>query len=87
MRMVAGNVIIYYLHDTLTPSYVRAASYGTQNSSGALVPQIGDVIEDFHGWDVKGECYEPITVKVVHVIELTPGFERKAFEVRVQTVR
>lgn len=87
MRMVAGDVNVYYIHDELTPDNVRAASYGTDSSSGALVPQIGDVIEGFHGWDAEYQSYEALTVEVVHVLEIETGGLHKAFEVHVKTVR
>jgi hypothetical protein len=81
MRIVPGDVNVYYYHDTLTPNNVRAASYGTEGSSGALVPEEGDILHDFHGWD--GEKYEPITVRVTEVTQFGDGVI--AFEVRVTT--
>jgi len=82
MRLVHGDVNVYYLHDTLTPDNVRAASYGTAATSGALVPEVGDVLHDFPGWT--GEEYEPITVKVVEVKSIGDGCQ--AYEVTTTTV-
>lgn len=85
MRMVPGDVNVYYMHAELTPRNVRAASYGTTSSSGALVPEVGDVINDFHGWD--GERYEAITVRVVNVDKIVTYADHEAYEVTVETVR
>jgi hypothetical protein len=82
MRMVSGDVDIYWYHDTLTPGNVRAASYGCDKDSGRLIPEVGDVISGFHGWD--GERYEPITVRVTEVEEIGDGVT--AFQVKVTTV-
>jgi hypothetical protein len=85
MRMVSGDVNIYYFHETLTPSNVRAASYGCDRDSGALVPEVGDIIWDFHGWD--GEDYEPITVRVTAVKQIDGAAPvSAAFEVTVATI-
>lgn len=62
MRMVAGDINVYWQHETLTPTNVRAASYGSDHDSGCLIPDIGDVIHDFHGY-----MGEPITVRVTKV--------------------
>jgi hypothetical protein len=80
--MVSGDVNIYYSHEVLTPGNVRAASYGTESSSGTLVPEVGDVFRDFHGWD--GE-YQAITVRVVRVKEIDTGGLHRAFEILVAT--
>lgn len=82
MRLVNGDVNVYYYHDTLTPENVRAASYGTESTSGALVPEVGDILRDFPGWT--GEKYEPITVRVTEVKMFGDGVE--AYEVRTATV-
>jgi len=82
MRMIAGDVNVYWYHDTLTPHNVRVAAYGTEHNSGTLVPDEGDIIRDFPGWD--GENYEPITVRVVSVRQFGQGCV--AFEVLVTTV-
>lgn len=68
MRLVAGDINVYWQHDTLTPEQVRAASYGSQYDSGTLLPDVGDVVRDFHGF-----MGEPTTVKVVSVVEFGQG--------------
>jgi hypothetical protein len=82
MRMMAGDINIYWQHDTLTPDHVRAASYGCDKDSGRLVPEVGDVIKDFHGWD--GQEYEQITVRVIDVEHFGVGVT--AYKVTVTTV-
>lgn len=82
MRLVNGDVNVYYMHDILTPGTVRAASYGTANTSGALVPEVGDVLRDFPGWN--GTVYEAITVRVTEVKAFGDGVE--AYEVLTATV-
>lgn len=82
MRLVNGDVNVYYYHDTLTPHNVRAASCGTAGTSAALVPEVGDILHKFPGWT--GEEYEPITVRVVSVEMIGDGVE--AYEVRTATV-
>jgi hypothetical protein len=79
MRMVPGDINVYWYHETLTPHNVRAVTYGTPNNSGTLLPDVGDVIRDFHG-----EYGVPITVRVVQVRRFGVGVE--AYEVRVATV-
>lgn len=79
MRMLNGDINVYWYHEGLTPGTVRAASYGTDYDSGALVPDVGDVIRDFHG--LYGA---PIVVRVVSVTRIGQG--TTAFEVRVATV-
>lgn len=79
MRMVRGDVNVYWFHDTLTRHNVRAASYGSQNDSGRLVPDEGDVIRDFPG--LYGV---PLTVRVEAVMEVGDG--TTAYEVTVVTV-
>lgn len=79
MRMVHGDINVYWHHDTLTPSNVRAASYGTDHDSGALIPDVGDIIRDF-----PGHYGEPIAVRVVEVEQIGVGVV--AFSVRVTTV-
>ncbi len=82
MRLVSGDVNVYYYHDTLSPHTIRAASYGTASTSGALVPEVGDVLHNFPGWT--GEEYEPITVRVIDVKMIGVGVE--AYEVRTTTI-
>jgi hypothetical protein len=82
MRLVNGDVNVYYFHDTLTPGNVRAASYGTASTSGALVPEVGDILHNFPGWT--GSAYEAITVRVIAVKSVGEGVE--AYEVRTTTV-
>jgi len=82
MRLVTGDVNVYYMHDTLTPGSVRAASYGTANTSGALVPEEGDILHNFPGWT--GTEHKPITVRVVSVKMIGHGVE--AYEVQTTTV-
>ena len=82
MRLVNGDVNVYYLHDELTPGNIRAASYGTANTSAALVPEVGDILHNFPGWT--GSEYEPITVRVVEVKMIGDGVE--AYEVHTTTV-
>ncbi len=82
MRLVNGDVNVYYMHDTLTPGNVRAASYGTATTSGALVPEVGDILRNFPGWT--GTVYESITVRVVDVEMIGDGVE--AYRVRTATV-
>lgn len=79
MRMLAGDINIYWQHDELTPYTTRAASYGTSHDSGTLIPEIGDVINGFHG--LYGE---PITVRVTHVDMIGDGVT--AYLVTVATV-
>jgi hypothetical protein len=79
MRMLHGDINVYWYHDELTPFTVRAACYGTTHDSGALIPDVGDVIRDFYG-----EMGEPITVRVTEVKQTGQGVV--AFEVRVTTV-
>ena len=79
MRIVSGDVNIYWYHDELTPYAVRGASYGTGNNSATLLPDVGDVVRDFYG--LFGEL---ITVRVVSVESI--GQEVEAYEVRVSTV-
>lgn len=81
MRLTYGDVNVYYYHDTLTPQNIRAATYGSPRSS-ALVPEVGDLLTNFPGWD--GERYEPITVRVTEVTPFGDGVE--AYEVRTTTV-
>lgn len=50
MRMMVGDINVYWQHATLTPGNVRAASYGSDRDSGTLIPDVGDVINDFHGF-------------------------------------
>lgn len=82
MRFQHGDINIYYYHDTLTPENVRAASYGSSHDSGTLVPEVGDVLNGFPGWT--GSEYEPITVRVVSVVQI--GKVNAAYDVRVTTV-
>lgn len=79
MRMQTCDINIYWLHEELTPNSVRAASYGTSHDSGTLVPEVGDVINDFHGY-----CGEPITVRVTRVDMIGVGVI--AYQVTVATV-
>jgi hypothetical protein len=79
MRMLHGDINVYWYHDELTPHTVRAATYGTAYDSGALIPDVGDVIRDFHGY-----MGEPITVRVTEVKQFGDGVV--AFEVHVATV-
>lgn len=79
MRMLAGDFNVYYYCKTLDPkglaSNVRAACYGNDHSGG-LVPEVGDVINDFHGlMDL------PIRVRVDQVTPIGQGCT--AFEVQV----
>lgn len=83
MRRIHGDVNIYYYHDTLTPENVRCASYGTANSSGTFLPEVGDILHDFPGWT--GEEYEDITVRVIEVKDIGDGCQ--AFAVRTATVQ
>lgn len=83
MRLVHGDVNVYYYHDTLTPGIVRAASYGTAYTSGTLVPEVGDILHNFPGWT--GTKYEPITVRVTEVKSIGNGCE--AYGVTTTTVR
>ena len=80
MRMQAGDINIYWQHERLTPTTVRAASYGTSHDSGTLVPEVGDVINGFHG--LYGE---PITVRVTGVDMIGDGVI--AYMVTVATVK
>jgi len=82
MRLVNGDVNVYYRHDTLAPDSIRAASYGSAMTSGALVPEAGDILRDFPGWT--GEEYEPITVRVVEVKSIGDGVA--AYEVFTTTI-
>jgi hypothetical protein len=82
MRLVNGDVNVYYMHDTLTPHSVRAASYGTDRTSGALVPEVGDVLHNFPGWT--GTKSEAITVRVTEVKSIGDGIE--AYEVHTTTI-
>lgn len=82
MRLVNGDVNVYYLHDTLTPHNVRAASYGKESTSGALVPEVGDILHDFPGWT--GTEPEAITVRVTEVEMIGEGVE--VYQVRTTTV-
>lgn len=79
MRMLNGDFNVYWYHDMLTPSTVRAACYGTGQNSGGLVPEVGDVINGFPG--LMGE---PIAVRVIEVRQF--GEDSLAFDVRVTTV-
>lgn len=79
MRMVAGDINVYWQHETLTPSNVRAASYGSDHDSGCLVPDVGDVVDGFHGYMGK-----PTKVKVTKVEETGQGV--RAFVVTVADV-
>lgn len=79
MKMLFGDFNVYWHHDTLTPHAVRAACYGSRNNSGGLVPEVGDVINDFHG--LNGE---PIAVRVTEVEQFGDGVV--AFDVKVTTV-
>lgn len=76
MKMVFGDVNVYWRHDTLTPHNVRAASYGTPGDSGTLVPEVGDIIRDF-----SGHMGALITVKVTEVRRV--GREVTAYQVTV----
>ena len=78
MRFAYGEVNIYYHHDVLTPGNVRVATYGTARSS-PLVPEVGDVLNNFPGY-----ADEPITVRVTDVKMIGDGVE--AYDVRVTTV-
>lgn len=79
MRIVNGDVNIYWLHDTLTPHNIRGVDYGTSNNSATLLPDAGDVVRNFCGLDGA-----PITVRVVSVVEFGQGCT--AYEVCVTTV-
>lgn len=79
MRMLAGDINVYWYHQELTPHNVRAATYGNNSTSGTLIPDVGDIIRDFHG--LYGE---PITVRVMSVEQVGRGC--LAYEVRVADV-
>jgi len=79
MRIVNGDINIYWYHDQLTPGAVRGADYGTDHNSATLLPDVGDVVRDFHG--LYGA---PITVRVVSVEQIGDGCV--AYEVRVTDV-
>lgn len=68
MRMLNGDFNVYWQHDTLVPTNVRAACYGSRNNSGGLVPEVGDVIRDFHGL-----LGMPITARVIRVDQIGNG--------------
>lgn len=68
MRMMAGDINVYYQHVSLTPGTVRAAAYGTVRNSGTLVPDVGDYIRDFHGY-----MGAPTTVRVTAVESIGDG--------------
>lgn len=80
MRILNGDVNVYWYHDELTPTCVRGAAYGSPRSSATLVPDEGDIIRDFYG--LYGD---PITVRVVWVKQVGDGCV--AFEVHVTTVQ
>ena len=80
MRMQAGDINVYWQHEELTATTIRAASYGTSHDSGTLVPEMGDVIRDFHGY-----MGEPITVRVISVDMIGRGVI--AYLVTVATVK
>lgn len=79
MRMLYGDINVYWHHETLTPHNVRAANYGTDHDSGTLIPDVGDVIRDFPG--LYGT---PIAVRVTSVEQIGQG--RTAYQIRVATV-
>lgn len=76
MRMLSGDFNIYYTSEALMaehfkgvqPDQIRAACYGTGNNSGGLVPEVGDVIQGFHGY-----MGAPVTVRVVSVQQFGAG--------------
>lgn len=76
MKMLNGDFNVYYVCPELTGTTVRAACYGTDHNSGGLVPEVGDVIRDFHGW-----MGAPTTVRVVEVEQIGDGCV--AFQVTV----
>jgi hypothetical protein len=76
MRMLSGDMNVYWRHDTLTPENVRAATYGSRFDSGTLIPDVGDVIHDF-----PGHMGALITVKVTEVEQV--GRDFTAFQVTV----
>lgn len=75
MKIRFGDINVYYLHDKITPGSIRHAVIGNSNAS-TLIPETGDVINDFAGW-----LGEPITVRVVNVKQIGHGVE--AYEVTV----
>lgn len=79
MRMIVGDINVYWQHETLTPGQVRAADYGTPHNSGTLLPDVGDIIREFHGW-----MGEPISVTVTKVESIGQGVE--AYRVTVADV-
>lgn len=81
MRIVQGDVNVYYYHNELTPNNVRMATYGNGQRSVVLVPEVGDILRDFPGRD--GREYVPITVRVTGVTQIGAGVE--AYEVRTTT--
>lgn len=81
MKLVYGDVNVYWVHEKLTPQNVRAAAYGHPRSSGTLLPDVGDIIRDFPGLDG-----DPIIVQVKQVKKLNRDVSYTAYEVRVVDV-
>lgn len=79
MRMVHGDVNMYWKHASLTPGHIRAAAYGTAYDSARLVPDEGDVISGFPGF-----MGEPLKVRVVKVEQIGQG--ATAYQITVETV-
>jgi hypothetical protein len=75
--MAPGAFNVYYRHQVLTPHNVRVVTYGERESSGGVLPEVGDVITGF-----PGEMSTPITVCVVEVEQLGP----EAYQVTVGDV-